>query len=109
MEIAYKVAERATCDRAHVGCVLVKDNRIIATGYNGSLSGQEHCCDSGCLIIDDHCENVLHAEANALMACAKYGISTNGCCCYVTHHPCFHCLKLLISAGISKIYYEEGS
>jgi dCMP deaminase len=107
MELAEKIAERSTCDRAHVGCILVKDNRIISSGYNGSLRGQEHCDQIGHLMIDNHCVKTVHAESNAIAQAAKYGNSIDGATCYCTHLPCLNCLKLLISSGISKIYYNN--
>ena len=107
LELAQKISERATCDRAHVGCVLVKNKRVLTTGYNGSLPGQDHCDDCGHLMVDNHCLRTLHSEQNALCTAAKFGISVDGATCYVTHHPCLPCLKALISAGIKKIVYLE--
>ncbi|NLN14083.1 MAG: CMP deaminase [Tissierellia bacterium] len=107
MEIAELVASRSTCDRAFVGCLLVNDdNRIISTGYNGSISGQPHCDDIGHTMRDGHCIATIHAEMNALIYCAKEGISVKGCTAYVTHFPCLNCTKALIQAGIKKIYYK---
>ncbi|MDO5690324.1 MAG: cytidine/deoxycytidylate deaminase family protein [Tissierellia bacterium] len=109
MELAHTVATRGTCDRAYVGCVLVnRDNRIVSTGYNGSISGNPHCDEVGHTIRDGHCIATMHAEMNALLYCAKEGISVKDCTCYVTHFPCLNCTKALIQAGISKIYYHEG-
>jgi dCMP deaminase len=105
LKIATLFAEKSTCDRAKVGCVLVKDGRIISTGFNGSISKQPHCDDAGHLMIEGHCVRTIHAEQNALMFCAKKGISTEGAEAYSTHNPCPHCLKLLIQAGIKKAYY----
>lgn len=109
MEITKTVATRSTCDRAFVGCVLVnRDNRIVSTGYNGSISGDSHCHDVGHKMRDGHCIRTIHAEINALLYCAKEGISVKGSICYITHFPCLNCTKALIQAGISKIYYLEG-
>lgn len=109
MNIATLVAERSTCDRAYVGCVLVnKDNRIISTGYNGSISGNLQCDEVGHKMRDGHCIATIHAEMNALLYCAKEGISVKNSICYVTHFPCLNCTKSLIQAGISKIYYKEA-
>lgn len=109
MDIAKTVATRSTCDRAFVGCVLVnKDNRIVTTGYNGSISGDEHCYEAGHYMRDGHCIRTIHAEMNALLYCAKEGISVKNTTCYVTHFPCLNCTKALIQAGVSKIYYHEG-
>ena len=109
MEIAQKVATRSTCDRAFVGCLLVNDdNRIVSTGYNGSIVGNPHCHDVGHTMRDGHCIATIHAEMNALLYCAKQGISVKGCTAYVTHFPCLNCTKSLVQAGITKIYYHEG-
>nr|WP_276938560.1 cytidine/deoxycytidylate deaminase family protein [Helcococcus sueciensis] len=109
MNIAKIVSERSTCDRAYVGCVLVnKDNRIVSTGYNGSISGNPQCDEVGHTMRDGHCIATIHAEMNALLYCAKEGISVKDSVCYVTHFPCLNCTKALIQAGISKIYYENG-
>lgn len=109
MDLAQMVAERSTCDRAYVGCVLVnKEHRIIATGYNGSIAGNPHCDEVGHTMRDGHCIATIHAEMNALLYCAKTGIAVDGSLCYVTHFPCLQCTKALIQAGISTIYYREG-
>lgn len=109
MDLAFMVSTRSTCDRAFVGCVLVnQDNRIISTGYNGSLSGNPHCDEIGHTMRDGHCIATLHAEMNALLYCAKEGISVKDSTCYVTHFPCLNCTKALIQAGISEIYYDNN-
>lgn len=109
MDLAHMVAARGTCDRAYVGCVLVNDeNRIISTGYNGSIAGNPHCDEIGHTMRDGHCIATIHAEMNALLYCAKAGISVKNSICYVTHFPCLNCTKSLVQAGISKIYYHEG-
>lgn len=109
MDLALNVATRSTCDRAFVGCVLVNsDNRIVSTGYNGAISGNPHCDEVGHTLRDGHCIATIHAEMNALLYCAKEGITVKGCICYVTHFPCLNCTKSLIQAGISKIYYHEA-
>lgn len=108
MEIAEIVATRSTCDRAEVGCLIVNDdNRIVSTGYNGSISGNPHCNDVGHVMRDGHCIATIHAEINALIYCAREGISVKGCRVYVTHFPCLNCTKALIQAGIKKIYYRN--
>lgn len=107
MAIAMIISERATCKRRKVGAVLVKDKRIIATGYNGAPAGANHCLDVGCLEVDGHCIRTVHAEASVISMCAKYGISTNDTELYVTTYPCVHCAKLLINAGVKKIYYKD--
>ncbi|MCK9444751.1 MAG: deaminase [Tissierellaceae bacterium] len=108
MEIAEIVATRGTCDRAYVGCLLVNDdNRIVSTGYNGSVAGNPHCDDVGHTMRDGHCIATIHAEMNALLYCAKEGIPVKGCTAYVTHFPCLNCTKSLIQAGIKFIYYKH--
>ncbi len=116
MKIAHLVAERSTCLRRKVGAVLVKDKRILATGYNGAPSGLAHCLDIGCLRQKNNvpsgqrhelCRGV-HAEQNCLCQAAKYGISVEGATIYCTNFPCVICAKMLINAGIKKICYAEG-
>lgn len=108
MEITDLVAKRSTCDRAWVGCVLVNSsNRIVSTGYNGSVSGNPHCDDVGHTMRDGHCIATIHAEMNALLYCAKEGISVKDCSAYITHFPCLNCTKALIQAGITKIYFNN--
>ena len=108
MRIAQVVGERSTCDRAHVGCVLVVDKRILTTGYNGSPTGQKHCDDVGHLLVDGHCVRTIHAETNAIIQAALHGVSTKGATCYVTHYPCLNCTKALINAGITRLVYETA-
>lgn len=107
MSIAKLVATRATCDRAHVGCVLVKDKRILATGYNGALASQPSCDEVGHIMIDGHCQRAVHGEANSIAFSARYGVSTSGAIAYCTHFPCINCLKLLIASGIKEIVYGQ--
>jgi dCMP deaminase len=90
-----------------VGATIVRDKRIIAGGYNGSVSGSVHCVDEGCYVIDGHCVRTVHAEANALLQCAKFGVATEGADIYVTHFPCLQCCKQLIQSGIRTVYYAE--
>lgn len=105
MAQAVLLSLRSTCTRLEVGATLVKDRRIIAGGYNGAVSGDNHCIDHGCYVVDGHCIRTIHAEMNALLQCAKLGISTDGAEIYVTHFPCLHCTKAILQAGIKKIYY----
>ncbi len=107
MSLARQVATRATCDRKHVGAVIVRDKNILSTGYNGSLPGLAHCDEVGHLMEDGHCVRTLHAEANALMQAAKHGTRVEGATIYITASPCFHCFKLIASAGIGRICYAE--
>ena len=105
MKIASAVSERSTCDRAMVGCVLVRDKRILTTGFNGSPAGQGHCDEIGHLMVDGHCVRTIHAETNAIIQAALHGVSTRGATCYVTYLPCINCTKALINAGITRIIY----
>lgn len=98
---------RSTCPRLKVGATIVRDKRIIAGGYNGSVSGSDHCLDQGCYVVDNHCIRTVHAEVNALLQCAKFGVPTEGAEMYITHFPCIHCAKSLIQAGISKVHYAK--
>jgi dCMP deaminase len=107
MHIARTVATRATCPRASVGAVLVRKHRILTTGYNGAPRGVAHCTEAGCIIANEHCLRATHAEANAVVQGALHGVSVEGATAYCTHQPCVNCSKLLISAGIAKIVYEE--
>lgn len=107
MEIAAKVAERATCDRKHVGSVLVLDRTILSTGYNGSVSGMDHCDDIGHLLMEGRCQRTVHSEANAIVQAARRGVAIDGATCYVTAQPCWNCFKLLANAGIKRIVFGE--
>ncbi len=115
MEIASVVAKRSTCLRQHVGAVIVKDKRILATGYNGAPSGLPHCYDVGCLRDEmsvpsgerqELCRGV-HAEQNAIIQAAKFGISVDGGTLYSTHCPCITCAKIIINAGIKRVVYGK--
>jgi dCMP deaminase len=106
MKIAFSVSERSTCDRAFVGCVLVRDKRILTTGFNGSPAGQPHCDEIGHLLVDGHCVRTIHAETNAIIQAALHGVSTKGCTCYMTHFPCINCTKALINAGVTRLVYS---
>lgn len=101
------VATRATCDRLHVGCVIVRENRIITTGYNGAPPGQLHCDDGGHLMIEGHCHRTVHAEANAVAVAAKNGINLDDTTCYLTHAPCLTCAKLLYTAGVCEVIIKH--
>lgn len=106
MGMAKLLAERSTCARAKVGALLVKDNRVISTGYGGAPSGEPHCLDVGCEIgPDGGCIKTVHAEAGCISYSAKEGIATKGTHLYVTLSPCLNCAKLLINAGIEKVFY----
>lgn len=103
LKLAMLASERATCPRMHCGCVLVKDRFVLATGYNGSLPGQPHCEDVGCLIVDNHCVRTNHAEMNALIQAARHGVNTIGATAYITNMSCTTCAKALIAAGIKRV------
>lgn len=107
MAQSHLLALRSTCERLAVGATIVRDKRIIAGGYNGSVSGSVHCIDEGCYVIDGHCVRTIHAEMNALLQCAKFGVPTDGAEIYVTHFPCLHCCKALIQSGIKAVYYAK--
>lgn len=102
MEMAHVVAKRSTCNRLHVGAVMSRDGRVIATGYNGPVSGMPHC---------DHqdgtpCDDSVHAEANSIVFSAKYGVAIDGAMLHTTHQPCAYCAKLLINGGIQRVLYQ---
>ena len=101
MAQANLVALRSTCTRLNVGAVIVRENRIIASGYNGSVHDGDHCIDKGCYIVDGHCVRTVHAEANALL------VATNDTETYVAHFACIHCCKQIMQAGIKKFYQEH--
>ena len=105
MDIALLTSKRSTCNRAFVGAVAVKDKHIIMSAYNGSPAGLPHCDEAGHIIKDGHCIRTVHAEQNIICQCAKHGISLNDAIIYVTHKPCNLCAKLLLSAGVQKVYY----
>jgi dCMP deaminase len=107
MAIAGVVATRSTCDRKHVGAVVVRDRIILATGYNGSIRGLEHCDDAGHLMQDGHCVRVVHAEANAIVQAARAGVRVEGGEIYVTASPCFGCFKLIANCGLRRVVFGE--
>src|SRR6478672_5938533 len=107
MAQSHLLALRSTCTRLTVGATIVRDKRIIAGGYNGSIAGGDHCIDKGCYVIDNHCVRTIHAEMNALLQCAKFGVPTESSEIYVTHFPCLPCTKSIIQSGIKAIYYAE--
>ena len=107
MNIAIEVATRSTCDRKHVGAVIVKDKTILSTGYNGSIKGLPHCDDAGHEMVDGHCIRTTHAEANTIVQAAKNGVEINNGEIYITASPCYNCFKLIANAGIKSIYFLE--
>lgn len=115
MKLAHEVATRTTCLRRAVGAVIVKDRRILATGYNGVPSGLAHCSETGCLRQElgvpsgqrhEICRG-LHGEQNAIIQAARYGIDISGSTIYVTTQPCVVCAKMIINAGITEVVYEN--
>jgi len=103
MSIAYLTSSRSSCDRLHVGCVIVKDNYIIGTGYNGFIAGSPHKS----IVIDNHEQATVHSEQNAIANCARRGISVNDATIYITHFPCINCFKIICASGIKEIKYSE--
>lgn len=115
-EISKEVATRSTCMRRQVGAVLVKEKRILSTGYNGAPRGISHCIDVGCLREElgvpsgerhELCR-ALHAEQNAIIQAALHGVKIEGATLYCTHQPCSLCAKMIINAGIIEVYFNEG-
>jgi dCMP deaminase len=116
MEIARIVSKRSTCTRRSVGALIVKNKRILATGYNGAPTGLRHCMDLGCMREQlkvasgerhELCRG-LHAEQNAIIQAAYHGVSIAGAQLYSTHLPCSICIKMVINAGIGTVYYLDG-
>jgi dCMP deaminase len=107
MTIAVQVASRATCDRKHVGAVIVRDRTILSTGYNGSIRGLEHCDDVGHMMESGHCVRTVHAEANAIVQAARHGVRLEGGAIYVTASPCWSCFRLIANAGLTRIAFGE--
>ena len=115
-EITDLVSKRSTCLRRQVGAVLVKNKRILATGYNGAPTGMSHCEEVGCLRESQKVPSgerhelcrALHAEQNVIVQAAYHGIPIAGATLFCTTFPCVICAKMLINAGIKKIYYKEG-
>jgi len=107
MDIAKQVSTRATCDRKHVGAVLVRDRTILSTGYNGSIRGLPHCDEVGHMMENGHCVATVHAEANAILQAAKNGVRIDGATLYTTASPCWPCFKLVANSGCMRIVFGE--
>ena len=107
MAQSHLLSLRSTCSRLSVGATIVKDKRIVSSGYNGSIKGDEHCIDVGCKVVEGHCVRTIHAEINAILQCSKFGVETEGATIYVTHFPCLNCTKSIIQAGIKEICYAN--
>ncbi|AFC99361.1 Deoxycytidylate deaminase [Methanocella conradii HZ254] len=116
MEIANVVAKRSTCLRIHVGAVIVKNGRILSTGYNGAPYGFEHCLDIGCIREKENVAHgtrhelcrAVHAEQNAIIQAALHGVSIEGATIYCTHQPCILCAKMLINGKIKRVVFQNG-
>jgi dCMP deaminase len=107
MNIARQAATRSTCDRKHVGAVIVRDRTILSTGYNGSIRGVPHCDEAGHDMENDHCVGTIHAEANAIIQAAKNGVRIEDAEIYTTASPCWSCFKLIANSGLRRIYFGE--
>lgn len=103
MSSAILISSRSSCERLKVGCIIVKDNRIISSGYNGHITGTPHIS----IVDNNHEQTTIHAEINALAYAAKYGVSINNSIAYITHYPCINCFKALIASGVTKIIYKN--
>ncbi len=107
MRIAREVAGRSTCDRKHVGAVIVREKTILSTGYNGSIAGMPHCDEVGHIMESGHCVATIHAESNAILQAAKNGVMIAGAAIYVTASPCWNCFKMIANAGVRRVVYGE--
>lgn len=108
IEMCDFVSKRATCSRKFVGAIIVRDKRVLSTGYNGALPKMPHCQDVGCDLENNHCVNVIHAECNAIASAAKMGICIDGATLYCNTMPCWNCFKMCISSGIGEIIYKDS-
>lgn len=116
LEIASVVAKRATCLRNTVGAVIVRDKRILSTGYNGAPRNLEHCLDIGCIREQENIASgtrhekcrAVHAEQNAIIQAALHGVGTEGSTIYCTHQPCILCTKMIINAHIERVVYTTS-
>ncbi len=116
MQLARAVAERATCDRGKSGCIIVKNKRVLCTGYVGSTPGMPHCDEAGHLLrkvtyengeTKEHCMRTIHAEQNAILQAAKFGISIDGATIYCKMTPCRNCAMAISNAGIQRVVAEK--
>ncbi len=107
LDMAQAAAGLATCDRLHVGCVMVLDGAVVSTGYNGSVRGLDHCCDVGCIVVDNHCIVTVHAEINAICSAARLGHKLDGATSYQNYFPCYNCFKTMANAGIKRIVFSK--
>lgn len=102
MKMAEVVSQRGTCSRLYVGCVIARDGRSISTGYNGNVANVAHCVHND----DRPCSSAMHAESNAIAYAARNGVATSDAHLYTTHMPCFDCARLIVNAGISKVFFK---
>ena len=107
MQIALDVATRSTCLRRQVGAVIVRDRRILTTGYNGAPMGLPHCLTAGCHLVNGHCIRCLHAEQNAICQAAKNGVALDGATLYCRMTPCRVCAMLIINCGIKRVVCQR--
>jgi dCMP deaminase len=116
MNIAREIGKRGTCDRGRCGAVIVKNKRILTTGYAGAPAGLEHCDEAGHLFMkqidedghtSEHCVRTTHAEQNAIVQAALHGVSTDGATLYIKFEPCLNCTKMIINAGIKRVVCEK--
>jgi len=115
MRMAELVATRSTCLRRNVGAVVVKEKRVLTTGYNGAPKGLRHCAEVGCVRLENHIQSGtrhelcrgVHAEQNAVIQAAYFGVSIKGSTIYTTAFPCVMCAKILVNAGVSEIVYKD--
>lgn len=104
MSVAFLISSRSPCKRLNVGCVIVKDNRIVSAGYNGFLPGEPHTS----IVRDNHEQATIHAEQNAISDCSSRGVSVKEATAYITHYPCLNCAKILAASGIKDIKYHSN-
>lgn len=107
MKMASEMATRSTCSRLKVGCIIVRDNRVLVSGFNGALPGRQHCDEIGCLVYENHCVRSVHSEENCVAQAALHGVTLENSWAYVTHLPCVRCFKILLAAGVNRVYYKE--
>lgn len=109
MRNAHAVSERSSCDRASVGSIIVRNNHPLSQGYNGSIAGMPHCIDEGVghLMEDGRCIRTVHAEVNAILNAASEGVAIAGGTIYVTHFPCWNCIKCICNAKLVEVVYDK--
>lgn len=109
LKLAAVYASMATCNRAQVGCIIARGNMQLSQGYNGSIAGEPHCTEEGCLKNDEgRCIRCIHAEQNAIINASKKGLDIQGATAYITHEPCETCTKLLRQAGVNRFVFTKS-